>query len=101
MNRMQSLQQRRRMLVAECALQRSLLTAQTRQFGLDTGWLKSGHRLLERLKNIPGWVSIALTAAVIFVPGRAARFARSGLMLWQFLRNFKSSENTRAEDIVD
>jgi hypothetical protein len=97
MSRSKSLQLRRHMLVVECALQRSTLTAQTRQLGLSTGWIKSGDGLLDRLKNLPSWVSVAIAAAVIFIPGRAARLARSGLMLWQFWRNIKSGHDTKPE----
>jgi hypothetical protein len=96
MSRAKSLQQRRQMLMAECALQRTTLTAQTRQLGLNTGWIKSGDNLLGRLKNMPAWVSVILAAAVIFIPGRAARLARSGLMLWQFWRNLKTSDSAQS-----
>ena len=93
------LMQRRTMLVAECALQRSTLAAQSRQLGasfkFDTSWLKTGEGLLERLRNLPSWVSVALAAAVVFMPGRFAKLARSGLMLWQFWRNLKSATDSK------
>lgn len=96
MSRAKSLQQRRQMLMLECSLQRSTLSAQSRLLGISSGWLNTGSGLIDKLKNLPGWVSLVLGAAVIFIPGRAAKFARTGLMLWQFWRNLKGTSGTGA-----
>ena len=92
MSRTRSLAQRRAMLIAECSMQRTVLTAQSRQLGVSTGWIKTGESILERLRNLPVWVGVGLAALVIFIPGRFATVARSGLMLWQFWRNLKSDD---------
>ena len=98
MNRAQRLMQRRAMLVAECALQRTVLVAQSRLLGVNTGWMKSGEGWLERLQNIPSWASVLLAGAVALLPGRVARLTRSGLMLWQIWRNLKSAIDTNPPD---
>jgi hypothetical protein len=95
MNRAQRLAQRRAMLVAECELQRATLVAQGRQLGVNSGWMKSGEGLFERLQHIPSWASVLLAAVVVLMPGRFARLARSGLMLWQFWRNLKSATDSK------
>jgi hypothetical protein len=96
MNRAERLMQRRTMLVAECALQRSTLIAQGRQLGINTGWMKSGAGMFERFQHLPSWASVLLAAAVAIMPGRVAGLARSGLMLWQFWRNLKSATDTKS-----
>lgn len=88
------LAQRRAMLATECALQRITLLGQTQSLGYVANWAKTGHRLVDHLKNLPGWVSVALIGLVIFIPQRAVSLAKSGLLLWQIWRAFsaKSSE---------
>ena len=93
MSRATHLARRRAMLIAECQIQRAILRTQGRRFTGDQGWLTSGASLLERLRNLPGWINILLGAAVILIPGRATRLARSGLMLWQLLQSMKSTKS--------
>ncbi len=90
MSHVKRLAQRRAMLVVECTLQRNILVAQSRQLGLLTGWIGSGNGLIAKLKQLPAWAHVAMAALVIFIPGRVAGLARSGLMLWQFWRNLKA-----------
>ena len=98
MTRKQRLAQRRAMLVIECSIQRTMLAAQGRQLGLNTGWIKSGDGLLSRLKSLPGWASLLLSVVVAVVPGKMASLARSGLMLWQLWRNLQSGEEKDSPD---
>lgn len=92
MSRATQLARRRTMLIAECQIQRAMLRTQGRVFGGDHGWFTSGASLLERIRDLPGWANMLLAAAVILIPGRATRLARSGLMLWQFLQSMKSAK---------
>jgi len=93
MSQSKRLAQRRALLVVECTLQRNILVAQSRQLGLLTGWIGSGNGLFAKLKQLPTWAHVAMAAVVIFIPGRIASLARSGLMLWQFWRNLKAASN--------
>lgn len=86
MSRTQQLAQRRAMLVAECALQRTLLQVQSKALGEATGWIKTSHSIVDRLKNVPGWASALMAVLVVLVPGRAVTLARNGLLLWQLWR---------------
>lgn len=101
MSRKQRLAQRRAMLVIECSLQRSMLVAQGRQLGLNTGWIKSGDGVLDRLKNMPGWASLLLAAVVAVAPGKIASLARTGLTLWQLWRNLKSAGAKETTDTTN
>ncbi len=92
MNSKQRLEQRRTMLMTECALQRTLLVAQARQLGLSTGLIKSGEGLLDRFKQIPGWAGLLASIIMIFVPGKAAALARNGLMLLQLLKSLRKQD---------
>ena len=91
MSRARYLAQRRAMLVAECALQRTTLVAQSHALGRATGWIKNSDNLIQRLKNMPGWVSAVLAGLLVLVPGRAVSLARNGLMVWQLWRTITSS----------
>ena len=94
MSRAKQLSQRRSMLMAECAMQRSMLIAQGREFAENTGLIQSGEGIAARFKSLPGWASVLLAVGVILMPGRVARLTRSGLMLWQLWRNLKASTNS-------
>ena len=92
MNSKQRLEQRRNMLMIECALQRALLVAQARQLGLSTGLINSGEGLLGRFKQIPGWAGLLVSVIMIFVPGKAATLARYGLMLMQLIKSLRKQD---------
>ena len=95
MSRTQRLAQRRAMLLAECALQRALLVAQTQQLGLSTGLIRSEGGWLNRLKQIPGWAGLLITVVMIFIPGKVATLTRGGLMLMQLLRALRKEAPER------
>jgi|GEM_PF-6686113 len=97
MSRAKLLAQRRTLLVTECALQRITLHGQTHSLGLVTGWLQTSRNLIGRLKNLPGWVSALLVAAVIFAPGRAVSLAKNGVLLLQLWRSFSSKSGTQGQ----
>ena len=92
MNSKQRLEQRRAMLLTECALQRTLLAVQARQLGLSTGLIQSGEGLLGRFKHIPGWVGLLVSLIIIFVPGKVASLARNALMLMQLLKSLRKQD---------
>jgi len=94
MSRAKLLAQRRALLIAECALQRITLVSQTRSLAYMPGWLKTSSNLVANLKNLPGWVSVALIGLVVFIPGRAVALAKNGVVLWQIWRTvFSKSAN--------
>ena len=92
MSRAAQLAKRRTMLIAECKIQRAMLRTQGPLFGGEISWLTSGATLVERIKQMPGWVNLLAAAAVILIPGRATRLARSALMLWQFMQSMKEKK---------
>ena len=96
MSRAAQLAKRRAMLLAECTVQRAMLRTQGRLLGSGGGWLKSGVTLLERIKHMPGWVHLLVAGAVVLIPGRATRLARSALMLWQFMQSIKEKKQDQA-----
>jgi len=98
MSRKQRLAQRRAMLIAECGMQRTMLQMQSRQLGLNTGWIKSGDGLLAKLKSIPAWAGLLMAAVVIIVPGKVTSIARSGLMLWQLWRSLKPDNESNTSN---
>ncbi|PRC91547.1 YqjK family protein [Solimicrobium silvestre] len=95
MSRTKQLAMRRSILVAECALQRTTLAAQSHALGRITGWISASNGLVERLKNMPGWVSALLAGMLVLMPGRAVSLARNGLMIWQIWRNLKSNMDSK------
>ncbi len=93
MSSAKQLSQRRSMLIAECAMQRSVLIMQGREFGISTGLIPSGEGVGSRVKKLPGWATALLAVGVILMPGRVPKLVRSGLMLWQLWRNIKATLN--------
>ncbi len=94
MSRRQTLAERRAMLVLECALQRNLLRAQTRQIGWPTGkdWIVSGQNMMSRLRQIPylpALAGIVVAAVVVLTPGKLAGLVRNGLTMWQLWRTIR------------
>ena len=96
MSRRKRLAQQRALLLAECALQRTTLVAQSRQLGLSTGLIKSDEGFLGRFKQIPGWAGLLTGAIMLFVPGRLATLARTGLILLQLLQMRKNPPSDSA-----
>lgn len=96
MNRAAQLAKRRTMLIAECKIQRAMLRTQNPLFGGGVNWFKSGGTLVERIKNMPGWANLLIAGAVILIPGRATKLARSALMLWQFMQSMKEKKTDQS-----
>jgi hypothetical protein len=92
-SRTKILAQRRAMLTTECALQRITLLGQTQSLGYVGEWITTSRHLVDRLKNLPGWVSALLVGLVIFIPKSAVPLAKNGLLLWQIWRAISSKSS--------
>ena len=87
MNRATLLARRRVALIAECALQRNTLSAQTRGMVRAAGWLDQGTGTFFQIKKIPLWLLGATAGIAILKPKRTIGLLRNGLLAWQLIRN--------------
>ncbi|MCD6025623.1 MAG: hypothetical protein K0R08_142 [Solimicrobium sp.] len=90
MNRSKLLAQKRTLLIAECALQRITLVGQIKSLGHIASWTQASGSLINRLKDLPKWLSMPLVGLMLFTPRHTISLARTGLMLWRLLRSFSS-----------
>ncbi|WP_292931304.1 YqjK family protein [Noviherbaspirillum sp.] len=80
---------RRQRLIAECVMQRADLALQIEPLTHTMNSVEVGLRIVDRVRQHPGWIAAAVVGLMAIRPRRLSSFLRlgsAGLRTWRMLR---------------